>query len=278
MKISKTKIDDFLSQLLVVGGALKPTTNDYEKFRMTLNDSLIVCYNSGSVVYDNSNNIQTVIERILIDQNESDYNIIIGSDESGKGEFIGPMVVATAAFKKENLSRLQSLGVKDSKKMSVNSIKNLVPIIKEYSEAFSIVNLMPEKFNELFLKFSQDGKNLNDLLTWMHQRAITNVLKDLGINRDVNKIKIIIDEFSKEKLDRKLFSVKKYPNVDVFQQTHAEEHVSVASASILARFYREMSLDQISKQYNVDIRSVSLESLRNLENADKILKTVYSKS
>ena len=96
----------------------------------------------------------------------------VGIDESGKGDFFGPLVIAGAYLTQENAKKLQELGVCDSKKLSDKKILELEKEIKSIS-IFEVVVINPKKYNELYSNF----KNLNKLLAWGHATVLENILK-----------------------------------------------------------------------------------------------------
>src|SRR5207342_947453 len=97
-----------------------------------------------------------------------------GIDESGKGDFFGPLVIAGVYVEREIARHLISLGVTDSKRIgSDKRIRQLADgILKTPGLGANIVLIRPEKYNSLYEKFT----NLNDLLAWGHARVIDNLL------------------------------------------------------------------------------------------------------
>jgi len=114
---------------------------------------------------------------------------IAGVDESGKGDFFGPLVVAAAAISVLERPLLEELYVRDSKKMSDQRAATIAVELKRHVP-HSIVVIMPEKYNELYLKIG----NLNKLLAWGHARAIENLLEKTHCDT------VISDKFGKEEL------------------------------------------------------------------------------
>lgn len=148
---------------------------------------------------------------------------IIGSDESGKGDYFGPLVVAAVLVPKEDLDSLVRLGIKDSKRLSDQKVLKMA---LELEQAYpkSIVAISPKRYNELYKSFG----NLNKLLAWAHARAIENVL---GEHEPES---ILVDQFADPKVLKRALFEKTRKNV-LIQKTRAEEHPAVALASILAR-------------------------------------------
>ena len=148
----------------------------------------------------------------------------IGTDECGKGDFFGPLVVAAVfvnAFTKKDLLKI---GVKDSKDLSDYQINLLAKEIKKIvADNFTIVSINPKKYNEVYKQFG----NLNSLLNWAHSKALSNLFDKIDCKT------VITDKFSNKDLD--ISSLSKHSDVEFIQETKAEKYVGVAAASIIAR-------------------------------------------
>jgi len=152
----------------------------------------------------------------------------LGVDESGKGDFFGPLVIA-GVFVEGNLPRqLLDLGVKDSKLItSDQKARDLADAIKDLVtlDRCNVVVISPEKYNELYVKF----KNLNRLLAWGHATVIENLL-----TRWPNCPRTLSDKFAHESLIQRALK-ERGKQVILQQRTKAESDIAVAAASILAR-------------------------------------------
>src|SRR6266480_1404202 len=97
-----------------------------------------------------------------------------GVDESGKGDFFGPLVIAGVYVDRGIARSLMDAGVQDSKRITSDSrIRALADAIRKTSMGlFEVVLIGPAKYNELYEKFG----NLNKLLAWGHARVIENLL------------------------------------------------------------------------------------------------------
>ncbi|MCJ7552805.1 MAG: ribonuclease HIII [Ignavibacteriaceae bacterium] len=150
----------------------------------------------------------------------------IGTDESGKGDFFGPLVIAAVYADQITLNELKQIGVKDSKQLTDEQIKIISKQIRKIiPENFrNVVAINPEKYNQLYDSF----KNLNKLLAWGHSKAIENIfLKNNATTAISDKFGdegLIISELAKKKID-----------INLIQTTKAERFTAVAAASILAR-------------------------------------------
>ena len=152
----------------------------------------------------------------------------LGIDESGKGDFFGPLVIA-GVFVDGNLPRqLLDLGVKDSKQItSDQKALDLADAIKELItlDRFNVIVLTPEKYNELYVKFA----NLNRLLAWGHASVIENLLI-----RWPTCPRALSDKFAHESLIQRALK-ENGKKILLQQRTKAESDIAVAAASILAR-------------------------------------------
>ena len=156
------------------------------------------------------------------------YNFdTIGSDEVGTGDYFGPMVVTACYVKREDIPFLESLGIKDSKKMTDEKILEVVP--KFYNKIkYSSLVLTNKEYNERFAS----GNNMNKLKAILHNKVLMN-LKNTGVSYDY----IVVDQFAEKYV---YFNyLKSSSNVvrDITFLTKAEDKcLSVACASLISRF------------------------------------------
>ena len=151
----------------------------------------------------------------------------LGIDESGKGDFFGPLVIAGVYVDPDIVRRLKEIGVMDSKRISSDArIAKLAAAIRAIPGiAFEIVCLGPERYNELYEKIG----NLNRLLAWGHAKTIERLLE-----KRPDCPRAISDQFANPAvLDRAL--QERGRKIELVQRTKAESDPAVAAASILAR-------------------------------------------
>lgn len=163
---------------------------------------------------------------ILKFNNESlkEPNSYIGSDECGKGDFFGPLVIAAVYIDESVKGKLKEIGVRDSKKLNDDQIDRIANQIKLICKNhFEIIQINPSKYNQLYSEF----KNLNKLMNWAHSKAIEELLNKISCTT------VITDKFSK--LDLNISNNPIYSKVNFIQETGAEKFIGVAAASILAR-------------------------------------------
>jgi ribonuclease HIII len=165
----------------------------------------------------------------------------IGTDESGKGDFFGPLVVAAFFMPEGQEGALRELGVKDSKRMSDARCREVADVLKR-GYVHSVVTIGPEKYNELYDKL----RNLNRILAWGHARAIENVLERVPAGQAVT------DQFGDERFVRDAL-LKKGRTIALVQMPRAEEDPAVAAASILARAEFLMRLHFLSRATGAEL-------------------------
>ena len=165
----------------------------------------------------------------------------MGTDESGKGDYFGPLVTAGVFLPEGQEAVFQELGIKDSKRLSDNRIQDLSDIIKQ-GYPFSVVVIGPEKYNALYEKF----RNLNKLLAWAHSRVIENILEEVNCSR------VITDQFGDERFVTSAL-MKKGKAIELVQRPKAEEDLAVAAASILARAEFLKRLHFLSKDAGLEL-------------------------
>lgn len=150
----------------------------------------------------------------------------IGIDESGKGDYFGPLVIAGVFVDKQLRNQLIKTGVKDSKELTDYKIKIIASEIKNILtiKNYNVVTINPEKYNQLYLKIA----NVNKLLAWGHARVLENLLSN------VKATDAISDKFGNENyIISNLMSEGK--KVNLIQTHKGERFIGVAAASILAR-------------------------------------------
>ena len=155
------------------------------------------------------------------------YEPHFGIDESGKGDFFGPLVIAGVYTDKEIARELIAAGVQDSKAITSDArIRQLAEVIRDTPGiAIQVVSLGPERYNHLYT----EAKNLNRLLAWGHSNVIEGLLK---LRPDCPRA--LSDQFAHESVLKKALGPGGQ-RIILEQRTKGESDVAVAAASILAR-------------------------------------------
>lgn len=166
---------------------------------------------------------------------------VIGVDESGKGDFFGPLVVAGFLCADSDLQKLKDLGVRDSKMISEGKLIELDRKLRaEYPHQIEIT--FPAEYNRQYKLI----RNLNKLLAARHADAIENLLKqepaDLAISDKFGKSHLIEEELHRRRID-----------IPLTQLVRGEKIPQVAAASILARAAFLRAGSELAREYDVDL-------------------------
>lgn len=150
----------------------------------------------------------------------------IGVDESGKGDFFGPLVVAGAYVDADMARQLRDMGVVDSKRIGSDArIYEIARDMRLAQVVHETLVIGPERYNELYTKFG----NLNKLLAWGHAKIIENMLLRVpGCPRALS------DQFANPRVLQQALQ-EKGRGIILEQRTKAESDPAVAAASIFAR-------------------------------------------
>ena len=150
-----------------------------------------------------------------------------GVDESGKGDYFGPLVIAGVYSDERTAEALVKLGCKDSK--AIPDDKKIAAIAAKIMQlpgvAYEVVCIGPKRYNELYSEFG----NLNRLLAWGHARVIAALHEKVP-----TCTRALSDQFANEWVLKTALGKRRVP-VQLEQRTKAESDVAVAAASILAR-------------------------------------------
>ncbi len=158
-----------------------------------------------------------------------------GSDESGKGDYFGPLVVCCCYVDHALAETVQKLGARDCKKMTDSSVLKVGAELRKAlgPSGYSFVKIGPAAYNRLYAKI----KNINRLLAWAHAKAIDNLLA-----LQPTCPRIVIDQFARTEAVITRALTPRARKITIDQHHKAESDIAVAAASVIAReiFLREM--------------------------------------
>lgn len=240
MSVNETQLDK-LNKLYV--NHLLEDKNPYLLFHAKHLETHILAYKSGKVLLQ-GNRIDKEIILIKKHLNLSYYEAV-GSDEVGTGDVFGPVVVCAAFIDPSQIPFLESLNIRDSKQINDSTIlkigKKLAQKIKH-----TLLILSPLKYNEL----SKKSINLNKMKALLHNQAIIKTLSK------VNKsVPVILDQFCQPNLYFNYLSSETLVYRKINFYTKAESiHISVAVASIIARYAFLIKLDEYSKKIKMTLK------------------------
>jgi ribonuclease HIII len=168
----------------------------------------------------------------------------IGVDESGKGDFFGPLVVAGVFVNEAAARALMEIGVRDSKLIKSDArLAELARQIRATAGCLTeVVAIGPEAYNRLHARM----RNVNDILGWAHARVIENLLGRVDCR------KAISDQFGNKNIVKRAL-MERGRKIELVQRPRAESDLAVAAASILAREQFVRRLRSLGKQFGVEL-------------------------
>lgn len=165
---------------------------------------------------------------------------VIGSDETGTGDFFGPVTVAACYVRADQIELVRELGVKDSKQLNDDWMRKIAPDLQA-TLIHSVLTLKNEKYNEVQARGWSQGK----IKALLHNQALKHVLRKMdGEHPDY----ILIDQFAERGIYyNHIKAEKEIIRENVLFSTKAENlHVAVAAASIIARVAFLEEMDKLS--------------------------------
>jgi ribonuclease HIII len=172
-------------------------------------------------------------------EHETGFSRWVGSDESGKGDYFGPLVVCAARVERDQLELLAELGAADCKSLSDKQVTEMAPALKA-TVAYRQIAVGPKRYNELYGKM---GRNLNRLLAWCHARAIEDLLE---AHPDAELI--VVDRFGPPSRVEKAL-MDRGSQLPLVQRPRAEDDPAVAVASVIARNEFIWQLRKLGKRF-----------------------------
>ncbi len=241
----------------------KPRQVPYARFAFDSDKCNVVFYESGKLVVQGKGTqefIEFLLEPEILKEVKLGYETVlnprlldprIGVDESGKGDFFGPLCIAGVYINEKVIAAWKDLGVRDSKTVSSDKkIAELAGAIRKTPGCVvDVVTIGNEAYNNrLYPKM----KSVNTILAWGHAQVIENLL---GRKRQMNPppLRAMSDQFaaSKSVLEKALKPAGR--EIEFIQQHRAEEDLAVAAASILARDEFVKGLAKLERQFEMKL-------------------------
>ena len=230
----------------------------YARFAAEKEKTNVVFYESGKLVVQGKGTqefIEFVLEPEILKEARLGYEAVLnpdlllprmGVDESGKGDFFGPLCIAGAYINEKVVAAWKDVGIRDSKNISSDKrIKELAELIRQTPGCVTtVVPIGNEAYNRLYAKMG----SVNSMLAWGHARVIENLM---GLKHQMNPppVRAISDQFAyhKDTVAKALMPLGR--SIELVQRHRAEEDLAVAAASILARHEFVTRLGHLEKQF-----------------------------
>jgi ribonuclease HIII len=247
-------------QAALVARNWKPRTVPYARFAFESDTTNIVFYESGKLVVQGRGTqefVEFVLEPEILKQAKLGYEAVLnpdlllprfGVDESGKGDFFGPLCIAGVYVNEAVINSWKEAGIRDSK--NISSDKKISELAEKIRKTPGCVVDTVVVGNEAYNRLYEKMKSVNTLLAWGHARVIENLM---GKRYQMNPppVKAISDQFaaSKSVIEKALMSQGK--EIQLVQRHKAEEDIAVAAASILARDEFVKGIAKLESQFGM---------------------------
>jgi ribonuclease HIII len=263
IKVDNEQLEGTIQHLSYFEDIQKPT-NPYEIGSFLIEGVKISVFKTGKIFFNKKPSEK--LKKILIDYfiSTDDYGgVTIGSDEVGKGEKIGPLIVGASILKnKEERALARMNGFMDSKHLSNQQIFSIAnkPLFN-----FSIRSITPYYFNIHF------NSNLNSILYDLHSSAI----RELISKNDSNEGKITIDKFGSSIYEKKF--KKEFKEHEIIFVEKAEYDLSVSCASVYARYEYLKWIKNQEEKFKLNFSKMKKNEILKFEKSNEIFKLSYIK-
>jgi ribonuclease HIII len=234
----------------------------YARFAAANDKVNVVFYESGKLVVQGKGTqefIEFVLEPEILKQARLGYEAVLnpdlllprlGVDESGKGDFFGPLCIAGVYVNESVVRAWKDSGIRDSKNISSDKrVAELAELIRKTPGCVhTVVPIGNEAYNRLYAKM----RSVNTLLAWGHARVIENLMGQKH-RMDPPPVRAISDQFAsnKETVAKALMTLGR--GIELTQKHRAEEDLAVAAASILARDEFVKRLAKLEKEFQIKL-------------------------
>ena len=247
----------------------------YVVFQAVEEDTVITMYESGKVMFQGvSADIDANMWREIDGQFKSAKEVTVddrkyyncssvGSDEVGTGDYFGPIVVSSCYVSVDDIPFVESLGIRDSKKIDDEKILKMGPELAKRLKYKSLI-MTNSEYNE---KHS-DSYNINKIKAIMHNKVLWRMIHEEDIKYDY----IIVDEFAREKRYYEYIGGNPEIQRGITFMTKAEDkNLAVACASVISRYIFLKEFDKLSDSLHIPLPKGAGPSV------DSIGKEVVSK-
>jgi len=221
----------------------------------------VVYYESGKLVIQGKGTgefVEFVLEPEILKEARVGYEAVLnpelllprlGVDESGKGDFFGPLCIAGVYVNEAVIKAWEKAGIQDSKRISSDKrIFDLAKLIRETpGSVTSVVPIGNEAYNRLYAKM----KSVNAILAWGHARVIENLMTQRH-RMNPPPVRAISDQFASHKATVASALMSLGRQIELVQRHKAESDLAVAAASILARAEFVERLAAMGRQYHLE--------------------------
>lgn len=268
-QITHTFTKEIIDKMIYFYEDNKETTPQAAIFRARTDNAVITAYHSGKVLFQGKNPAEEAaiwtaftpssnkqIREKSKPNHKSSFNppanfftsSHIGSDESGTGDYFGPVTAAAVYIEADQIQALKNLGIQDSKTIKDQTIRKLAMELAQMKIPYSSMVIPNEKYNQL----QQNGWTQGKMKTMIHQAVLDSLLVKTG---KLSSAGILIDQFCEPGIFiNHLKKENKRLAANTYFMTKAETHsIAVAAASVLARYRFITEMDKLSEKLGMEI-------------------------
>ena len=241
MKVGAERREALREALERSGAERRESKGTGEVWRYALDGATVTLWRTGTVKVSGKGEYLDVVTRLVDDfalpdevaedqlpPDLSRDTAWAGVDESGKGDYFGPLVSAAVVVTPHAAAELAAAGVQDSKKLTDKRVAKLAPLIRKLTD-YAVTTLAPATYNDFYEDAREQGMRLNQVLAWAHIRSLRSLLE-----REVDFAYAIVDQFADARVVERA-AEGWTGDLRIVQFHRAEADVAVAAASILAR-------------------------------------------
>ena len=250
-KVPSVELQEVKQLLLSRGGKEDQSlSGQSEAWRIRIGDVVFTSYKTGTIYFSggNGDSVETAlndVSKILEGESaRSEKEFLVGMDETGKGEVLGPSVLAVVVLRNALTHKIETeLGSADTKKKHDfqfwDTLFRDLDRYRGHGLSYEIETILP---------WDVDKYNVNKLMDVVYQRLLSRLLSGLNPTH----CRIILDDYGMgNNLHLYLKSLSK-TGAEVRVEAHADEnYVEVKTASVLSKWRRELAMKKIGEKFSM---------------------------
>jgi ribonuclease HIII len=271
--LNKDQYRTAVDLIIDAGGVLINTHESFEDYHLELDGYQISFHDNGKVIAEDGYGTFAPLLTQAIEQHQHyrEYDLIIGQDEVGTGERIGPVVIGSVAATPAQLTDLQLSGIKDSKMVPRALSTIMSHWVRDLSTMVSTYQMNPSQFNK---KVLGDRMSVNEIVTYCHDQAVNQMIDLLQVYTQFPpKVLYLVDQYDRNYTIPSLestnldFDVKYLPTAEL-------ESPAVAAASVVAKSERFRWIQLHEKVYNIALNRKRIRQIRQHGKSHELLKVM----
>ena len=175
----------------------------------------------------------------MLQLNYSGHILETGTDEAGRGCLAGPVTAAAVILPVD----FENQFLNDSKQLTEKERFVLKPIIEKHAVCYSVTHLFPDEIDEINI-LNASMKGMQECILKLKQKPDFIIVDG---NRALNAKLGLRNTFGKQFSIEEIELLKSIPNQSIIKGDG--KYLSIAAASILAKTYRDLYMEQIHEEF-----------------------------